>query len=878
MNRFTRLIARRRVDRELAEEIQAHLDEKAEALVAEGLSREDAVLAARRSFGNVTLISERGRAVWEWPWIETGWADLRYACRQLRRRPGFTAIAVLSTALGIGATTAVFAVVYGVLVTPYPYRDLDRLVHLHVFAASEFLFDLPLSSQQFETFARSPVLDGAMAMDTEGMAVTGGEIPEPVNAGYLSPNAFEFLGVPPLLGRVFTPDDARNPTAPQHIVVLSYRYWQAHYAGQSDVVGLTLSLDHQRYDIVGVMPQRFAWWNCDVYLPLRQTADPDRLATVFARVKPGVNDTQAEQQLQRLVEVLGRERPDHFPRQFHLQLLHMRDIAAGSVFRTILLIGGAASLLLLIGCTNVSILLLARGSARSQELAIRTALGASRGRLVRQLLTESVLIALGGGVSGILFACYAVDLMTRLIPAGTFPAESVIAVSGPVLAISAAVAIVTGVVFGLWPALHASPAGRRFTPRTEARTLADHRATARTHNLLIGSQVALTVVLLSAAGATTRALYTLLHASLNYDPSHVVSIRVDVRDATYVEWRQRAIYYDRIRQAVADSPGVVSAAVSLSEVPPALPFRSSALEIPGRADLQPPTVLLSEVSAGYFATLKIPILRGRSWTDSETRQGSQVAVINASMASRYWPGGDPLRQRIHLPDLKATSAWALASPRNDGWLEIVGIAADTPNRGLKDPAAPAVYFPFTIVIGDSLRLVARTSAPPPAFVRTVAERLRAIDPDQPINEVRTADEVLDADGWAPERFWASLFTTLGITALFLAAAGLYSVVSYVVSTRKHDFGIRQALGAQRLAVVRMVVGSALEPIAAGLAAGLALGSAFDGPFRRWTQDSVRDPYVVAAVVIVIVGVAMLAAVIPAYRAASIDPMSTLRSE
>jgi putative ABC transport system permease protein len=255
-----------------------------------------------------------------------------------------------------------------------------------------------------------------------------------------------------------------------------------------------------------------------------------------------------------------------------------------------------------------------------------------------------------------------------------------------------------------------------------------------------------------------------------------------------------------------------------------------------------------------------------------------VAVINASMASRYWPGGDPLRQRIHLPDLKATSTWALASPRNDGWLEIIGVAADAPNRGLKDPVAPAVYLPFTIVIGDSLRLVAKTSAPPRAFARTVAERLRAIDPDQPINEVRTADDVLESDGWAPDRFSASLFTTLGLTALFLAAAGLYSVVSYVVSTRKHDLGVRQALGAQRFDVVRMVVGSALEPMTAGLAAGLALSLAFDGPFRRWTQDSVRDPYVVAAVVIIIVSVATLAAVIPAYRAASIDPMSTLRSE
>jgi hypothetical protein len=338
------------------------------------------------------------------------------------------------------------------------------------------------------------------------------------------------------------------------------------------------------------------------------------------------------------------------------------------------------------------------------------------------------------------------------------------------------------------------------------------------------------------------------------------------------------MYYDRIRQAVSDSPGVVSAAVSLGELPPALPFRSSALEIPGRTDLQRPAVLLSEVGPEYFGTLGIPVLRGRSWTEPETRQGAHVAVINLSMASRYWPGSDPLRQLIHLPDLKATSTWALASPHNDGWLQIIGIAADTPNRGLKDPVAPAVYLPFTLVIGDSLRVVARTSGSPLALVRTVAEQLHAIDPDQPISDARTAEEVLEADGWAPERFSTWLFTALALTALLLATTGLHSVVSYVMSERKHDFGIRLALGAQRLAVVRMVVGSALEPMTAGLGAGLVLSFAFGEPFRRWTQDSVRDPYVLGAVAVITVSVTTLAAVVPAWRGASIDPMSTLRSE
>jgi putative ABC transport system permease protein len=889
LQRLLHLVARRRMDREMADEIQEHLDEKIEDLVAGGMSRADATSAARRAFGNVTLTAERGHDVWGWTSLETWWVDLRYACRQLRKYPAFTLVAVLSSALGIGASTAVFSVLYAVLINPYPYRDPARIVHLHVVDKGAFLFDLPLSNQQFREFERSPVLDAAMAMDVEGMAATGGDLPEPISAGYLSANAFEFLGVPPLLGRVFT----RNEARPQGIV-LSYGYWWRRYSGQPDIVGQTVRLDYQSYTVIGVMPRRFAWWDCDVYLPLRPSPDPDRLATVFARITPGVSDRAAEQALQSLVGTLAAQRPGRLPPAFQIRLLHMTAIATGRLSGTLAVVGAAVGLLLVIGCANVSILLLARGAARTHELAIRVAVGASRIRILRQLLTESILISLVGGAAGVLLADGAVDLISILLPAGTFPSESVITLSTPVLVFSTLVAIMTGTLFGLWPALQFSHPefGRLMTGGSRGSRCS--RAS-RGHDLLIAGQAALTLVLLAGAGATGRAFTALLHTRLDYDPQNLTSTRIDLRDGTYTEWNDRVAYYDRIRQATARSPGVVSAALSLTELPPVTLFRSSAVELSDRSSAEWQTALLSEVSAEYFSTLRVPMLQGRAWTEAETRQAVHVAVVNATMARRYWPSGSPLQQVIRLPELKASTTWTLASPGNDGRVRIVGVVADTPSAGLKEPSAPTVYVPYSLVVGDSLRVITRTTGAPaqatvpvassmaPSIVsRAIAEQLRSIiqtvDPDQPVGPARTAVDLLEAQGWARERLTASIFGAFAGLGVLLSAAGLYSVVSYVVSQRLTEFGIRMALGARRLDVVRLVLASAMRPMLTGVTAGLGLCMIFNRLLVRWTEANVRDPYVMMPVILLLVGVTVAAALVPACRAAATNPMNVLRGE
>ena len=308
------IIARRRLSTDLSEEIQQHLDEKIQELVAEGMSREEALHCARRQFGNVTLIEEQGREVWSWPWIENRLADLSFAFRQMRREPLFSLVSCLSLALGIGATTIMFSVVYSVLIDPYPYKDAGRIVHVHVFDKDAFLTDLLLSSLQFQRFRDSRVLDGAVAMDQAPMSLTGGELPESVLAGHLSANAFEFFGVPPLIGREFTPEDAIDSSHPANVAVLSYHYWKKHFAGQPNPIGKTLQLNRENYLVIGVLPARFAWWNCDLYTPLAYSADPDRTAMVFARIRTGVDFRVAQKELQASIQELAQETPRHFPR------------------------------------------------------------------------------------------------------------------------------------------------------------------------------------------------------------------------------------------------------------------------------------------------------------------------------------------------------------------------------------------------------------------------------------------------------------------------------------------------------------------------------------------------------------------------------------
>jgi len=876
MTPLRQFLFRRRLYRDLSAEIAQHLEERVEELVANGMPRPEAVYAARREFGNVAQIEEASRAVWGWLWIENRIADLVFAFRQFRRNPGFTLSVCLSLALGIGATTVIFSVVYAVLLNPYPYKGADRMVHVHVLDKTAFLTDLLLSSAQFQQFEKNKLLDGAIAMDRADMAETGGDLPESVSAGRLSPNAFDYFGVPALLGREFSSEDAIDRSHPSNVAVLSYQYWQGHYAGQPDVLGKTVQLNRENYTIIGVLPKRFAWWECDVYLPLPYSPDPDRTAMVFVRIKPQVGFEAAQTALRASIQDFAKETPRHFPRDFRIVLVPLNEIFVGSFAGTIYVIFAAVSLLLIIGCANVSILLLAQAASRKHELAVRAALGAARRRIVAQLLTESITLALAGGLLGTLIAYGGTKLIPRFLPDGTFPAEASFQLSLPVLFFNQIVAFFTGIAFGVWPATEVSrPLQQRLQPSSRGLTISPNAR--RGHEILIAGQIALTLALLSAAGATVHTLYRLMHVSLGYNPHNVAWIPVPLRDGSYTSWQKRVAYYNQVREKVRDLPGVTSVAIAYTWLPPVSQYNTSA-EIPGGPIGASQLVTMQQISPEYFSTLGISLLRGRLWTQTETLQGSPLAMVNTTMAKRYWPNGDPIGHMIHLYELKSRTTWMLAAPGNDGWVQVVGIVADTPNNGLREPVSPAVYVPYTLVVNDEFDVVVRTQGSPLGFYRQIRQQIHDLDGDQMVNPMTTADERLDSEGWARERFVASLFVSFALVALALGTFGLYSGASYVVSQRTHEFGIRMALGAHRSDVLGTVLETSSATVSAGLALGVALCVAVARVLEHRIHSNLRDPFVLAGVALLLLVVTMLASLLPASRAASIDPMEVLRTD
>lgn len=871
------IIARRRHYADLSEEIRQHLDEKVEELVADGMPREEAVSYARRQFGNVTLIEEQGREVWCWPWIENRLADLSFTVRQMRREPLFSLVSCLSLALGIGATTVMFTVVYSVLINPYPYKDADRIMHIHIFDKGAFLTDLLLSSSQFQRFQASRVLDDAVAMDQAPMSETGSEVPQSVLAGHLSANAFEFFGVPPLMGREFTLQDARDSSHPEKVVVLSHHYWKKHFSGQSAVIGKTLQLNRENYTIIGVLPVRFAWWNCDLYTPLAYAADPDRTAMVFARIKSGIDLTVAQKELQTSIQEFANETPKHFPRALSVGLVPLNDIFVGSFAGTIYVLLGAVCLLLIIGCTNVSILLLARGRSRTHELAVRAAIGGTRRRILSQLLTESIALAAIGGAVGILFAAGGGALIPRFLPDGTFPSEAAFGLSFPVLFASTSLAVLSGIVFGVWPAYQLSSPHLNELLQLGNRTLTSNKGAKRSHDILVAGQVALTLVLLAAAGATIRSLDGLMHKALGYDPHNVAWLTIPLRDGTYTDWQKRIGYYAEVRDDIAAIPGIQSAAIAYTWLPPFSLYSSSA-QIRGWPNGENQSVTIQQVSPEYFPTLRIGLLQGRYWTESETLHAERFGIVNATMAHRYWPKGNAIGQMVHLDELKPRTSWTLQAPRNDGWVQIVGVVSDTPNHGLRDPVLPTVYVPYTLVANDAFDVVVRTEGDPLNFVRSIRERIHRIDADQMTQEMTTAEERLNSEGLARERFVTAVFFAFAFLGLALGALGLYSVTSYIVSRRTHEFGIRIALGAHRADVLKAVLRSILPAVLSGLASGMFINLVSAKLMQHWIDGNVRDPLILGTITLVAIFVTILASFRPARRAACIEPMSVLRND
>ena len=567
--------------------------------------------------------------------------DLRYSLRQLGKMPGFTLTAVISLALGIGATTAVFSVVYAILLDPYPYRAPDRMIHLALVTPKGFTgWYANLIPSQWRQIRSSPVVEDSFLSGSRDMTVTGGDLPENVLAASMSSNAFEFLGVAPALGRNVQSSDALDGQDPQPVAELGYKFWQRHFNASPAILGKTIQLDHKSYRIVGVAAPRFTWQDGDVYLPLK--VDSDQTLSYFTeiRLKPGVTHAQADAALQALIDQFAKETPKHFPpNAFRLHGMGINENFVQQMGGTLYLLFGAVTLLLLIGCGNVSILLLARATARRHEFAVRTAMGASRSRIVRQLLTESLLLSVGGAAAGLILAYLSLHTMVANLPENSFPHEASIHINLAVLLFSMAAAMGTGVLFGLWPALQLSRTEVSQVMQANARKTTRGVSGRRAHGALIAGQIALTLILLSGASAAIEGFLRLAHVPLGYDPHNVMAVEIPLRDGVYATWAGRAAYFDQLRNKVAQVPGVTMAALSTNATPPSNGFETQ-FEILGKPSGHDQTARLNMVSQEYFPLLRIPLLQGRIWDQTENYRGALLAVVNQTLARRYFPGGD----------------------------------------------------------------------------------------------------------------------------------------------------------------------------------------------------------------------------------------------
>jgi putative ABC transport system permease protein len=813
--------------------------------------------------------------------MKTVLQDIRFGIRQLIKIPGFSVTAIVSLALGIGATTAVFSVVYAILMDPYPYRAPDRMVHTALIPPNGRQENfIEITAPQWQQLRKSPVVEDTFLQGSHNASIGGSDFPEDVMAIDFSSNAFDFLGVPPALGRTLQPTDANGGQDPAPVVVLGYKFWQRHFNGDTGVIGRTLQLNHQNYMIVGVAGSRFAWGDGDVYLPLKISGDQTKRYYVGTRLKPGITHAQADAALQPLYDEFVRETPKLFPPgKLRVHLVGLNEQFVKDLGGTLYLLFGAVALLLLIGCGNVSILLLARATARQHEFAVRAAIGASRSRIIRQLLTEALLLSVTGAGLGLALAYNMVSFIAANLPEFSFPHEAAIQINVPVLVFCIVVAVGTGVLFGLWPAWQLSrPEVSQVMQSNTRKTTGDVRGR-RTHGALIAGQIALTLLMLSGAGAAVDGFLRLAHTKLGYDPHNVMSVGIPVRDGAYKTLPQRAAYFEQLYAKVAQVPGVRMAAISSNATPPSNGANLK-FEIVGKPSSQDQGIHFNMVSKEYFPVLRIPLLQGRIWDEDESHRGAALAVINQTLARRYFPAGDAVGHVITIPILKSPPPFLLLAPGTQNGFLIIGVVGDKLDDGLNKPIEPEAFVPYTAIAWGFTQILVRSDGPPLALLHAIRTTVSSIDPDQ-----QTNSDVRDLEHWIsrePEyargQLVAWLFGAFAVLALVLASVGLYSVVAYTVVQRTNEFGIRIALGAERGHVLGLVFRSTVVSVGAGIAAGIVLTLALNRVMASWSAESVRDPMLLLGATCVLSIVATLACIVPAWRAADVNPMTAIRYE
>jgi len=889
--RLRSLFRKDRVEQELSEELRLHLERLIEEKVAQGMTSEEARYAALRELGGVEQIKEECRDMRRVNYIENLVQDVRYGVRMLRRNPGFAATAILTLALGIGATTAIFSVVDTVMFKPLPFPTADRLVRIRSVIAATGHGAVASYPDFLDWRARNHVLESMAVFRTNDFTLIGPREPLHLQGAVVSAQLFSLLGVTPALGRVFLPEED-NPAAASGTdpVILSYSLWQREFGADASVLGHAIRLGDQPFTVVGVMPpafqypmllarsgdqgERVALWTT---IAVDARGGPSAMAAqrgahyldVVGLLKPGVKLQQAQAELAAIASALNKQHPENKPRT--VGIVPEVEALIGPLRTPLLVLLGAVGCVLLIVCVNVANLLLARATARHKEMALRAALGASRRRAIRQLLTESVGLGLLGGGLGLALAVASLRILVRLIPAD-IPRLTGVGLDGRLLGFALLISLAAGILFGLAPALRAAKMSLTESLNETGRgSGSGGKERSGLRGALVVSEVALAVVLLLGAGLLIQSFLRLIRVDPGFDPHHVLTFQLDTPAGK--QGAQVPAFFRDVVAKMSALPGVSSAS-AVASLPLTGDNISSSIEIEGEPTPMGsrPSADFNAVEPNYFRTLGISLVAGRDFTERDVSKSTPVVIVNRTLVRRFFPNQDPIGKHVR-PGIGNGY-----SPGEPPMREIVGVIGDVKQSDLGSEAAPEVYAPLAQSPFDTMLLVVRTANDPSSLVEAARRQVASLDRNTPLYHVEPLDQHF-SESVAVPRFISVLLGGFAGLALLLACLGIYGVIAYIVVRRTHEIGIRMALGAQKADVLRTVIGEGLRPALAGVVIGI-IGALKLTRLLSSLLYGVKptDPVTFAAVSLILTGVALLASYIPARRATKVDPMVALRHE
>jgi putative ABC transport system permease protein len=815
--------------------------------------------------------------------MENLWQDIRYGVRSLWKRPGFTAVAVITLALGIGANTAIFSVVNATLLRPLPFKEPERVVMVWGFLPkmAQTADQLPSSSGNFVSLReQNHSLENLAAFRSWGWQLTGGGEPELLRGARVSSDFFKAVGVNPILGHSFTSEEDMPNRA--SIAIISYGLWQRHFGSDQNVIGKTMTLTGQNVMVVGVMPQgfqfpgganmisglQFALQN-DVWMPLALTDEDKRQQgnlnlALIGRLKSGVSPDQAQTELRTLQQNLPLGKVE-----YTVNVVPLHQQMVGKIRKLLLVLLATVALVLLIACANIANLLLARATSREKEIAIRSALGAGRLRLIRQLLTEALVLSLAGGALGFLLAVWGSSMLVSLVPKDV-PRIHEVSVDGRILIFTLLVSVVTGVVFGMTPALQASKLDLNESLKEGLRGTTTGLRENRLRSLLVVSEVAMALILLVSAALLTKSFVRLLDVNPGFNPANVLALDIQLPNlppSRYAKDEEQTAFFQQLMERVEALPGV-SEASGVVTLPLSGAFESTDLIVPGRestAEGQRPEADYTAVTTDYFRTMQIPLLQGREFTTQDRQGAPGVVIINEALARSQWPNDDPIGKRFTIGFEK--------EPR-----EIVGVVGSIKQTTLDAEVRPAMFMPHLQSPTGGMTVLVRTATEPLALAAAVREQVRGLDKDVPVTNIRTMDQVFDASVAQP-RFSMLVVALFAVLALVLSSVGIYGVMAYSVSRRAHEIGVRMALGARSGQVLKLVLKEGMTLVVLGIAIGLFGALALTRLLATLLFGvSAKDPITFISVATLLAAVAFIACYIPARRATKVDPLVALRYE